>query len=246
MICERLARLLPAPRGEEPYGPEDWHHHCLHPNRLRILQGLHAPLPDLWSRIVSTEALHAGTLRDSIYGKYIRFELRRPIPASHDPESHWYVNIETPTVEDIYLQPWCGRYIQRTLEPGEKATAFHVTKLEYLVSGNTLAGPASKGILQETASRHGIAYKGGLRAGANGHSNHYGVFVLNYFPGPYWCTPGTGSCICEVEVVSATTVKSGSLLRSCADDEPLTLSTKTCLKAIVVPSQDVPSPVLLH
>ena len=54
-----------------------------------------------------------------------------------------------------------------------------------------------------------------------------------------------GSCVSRgLKHVVRTDVLSPT--EACADDEPLTLSTKTCLKAIVVPSQDVPSPVLLH
>ena len=45
-----------------------------------------------------------------------------------------------PTVDDIYTQSWDRQYIQKTVEPGEAAKAFHVTKLENLVSGNALAG----------------------------------------------------------------------------------------------------------
>ncbi len=86
--------------------------------------------------------------------------------------------------------------------------------------------------------------RAGLRAGASGHNGHYGVFVLNYFPGPYWC--GKDDCICEVQVTTATTVKSGSALRSCADETQGNLSTKTCLTAIVLPLSAVPPALRFH
>ena len=246
-VCEDLCRVLPASQGEEPYCPKDWHHEDVefeHPCRLVILRSLHTPIPDVWRRILNTNTLHAGSLRKSIEGDQIRFELRAPIPASHKPCARWTMNVELPTVDDVYLQDWNGQYIQKELEPGQHVTAFHVTKLRHLVEGNTLAGPRARGILWETATREGITYQGGLRAGASGHNGHYGVFVLNYFPGPYWCRED--DCICEVQVTTATTVKSGSALRSCADEAQGNQSTKTCLTAIVLPLCAVPSALRFH
>ncbi len=162
-FCEDLCRLLPASQGEEPYCPKDWHHEpdvFKHECRLVILRGLHSPIPGVWRRILSTDALHAGSLRNSIERDHIRFELRAPIPASHETCAHWTVNIETPTVDDVCMQPWNRRYTQRILDPGQSLTALHVTKLENLVQGNSLAGPESRGILCETASREGVAYMG--------------------------------------------------------------------------------------
>ena len=109
---------------------------------------------------------------------------------------------------------------------------------------NIYAGNASSGILREIDTRlcngNPVSYKGGLRVGQNGHNGHYGVFLLNYFPGPYWCAPGSGNCVLEVDVNSATTVKSGSACRSCADDTPGTLSQKVAVRAVVLPPEDVP------
>ena len=172
--------------------------------------------------------------------------LQNPVPPTHVAKKVWYANIETPTVGDVYLQPWNRRHTQVTLSPGQCLTMFHTTRLENLVEGCATAGPWSNGILRETATIQGVTHRGAMRAGVNGHGRQKGVFLTTYFPGEAWCPPGSGCCICELEVVTATTVKSGSALRSCADDPSGAVSTKTRLTAIVVPFADVPPAVQLH
>ena len=207
--------------------------------------------PDLWNdtwiRVVDSGALRAGAAVSTAGGPWVRFELQSPIPPPATHWDEWCRTVERPTSDDIYLQPWNGAYVQQRVPPGHEAVAFHVTRLENLVQGALYAGPHARGILHETVTRSvngdPVCYRGGIRAGEWGHGGRFGVFVVNYFPGSYWCPAGSGNCVLELGVYSATTVKGGSACRSCAQDPVGALSTKVVVRAVVVPLVDVPPPL---
>ena len=227
-VCAWLHARLPTfdPRDASPDSHEE--NEFADPIRAWVLQARHAEPPELWKRILNTMCLYEGT-PFNIYGqKFVRFPLRGMRP------------LRTRATRDSYVElvgdpeRWTGFNTERWGDDEViNGCAFHVTKIEYLVSPNdSMYGFLSGGILVDR----------GLRYGRCTHGGHNGVNFYSYLHPRNFVG---GHVALALRAVDATRLRRGSRGRHCVKGVAGSLCDKVEATHVIFPLDTVPRTVLM-